>query len=190
MMKLSTNQKIIAGVVAAAGAYLIYSFVAEKKAAASTGGGGALPGGGGALPAGGGAKNVNFTPGPSPSQSAGGDVCLKESGGALGTYQVQALLTALSQRWGDASMNPKGVDGTMGNNTRSAIKGFQKAGDQPQTGTFDPATAANLKDIWSKYGGPSIILPRNPSSNDVKTVAVLNNLRAAWGVAGSGGGSA
>jgi len=115
---------------------------------------------------------------------------LKESGGALGTYQAQALLTALSQRWGDASMDPKGVDGAVGNNTRSAIKGFQKAGDQPQTGTFDPATAANLKDIWSKYGGPSIILPRNPSANDVKTVAVLNNLRAAWGVAGSGGGSA
>jgi peptidoglycan hydrolase-like protein with peptidoglycan-binding domain len=133
-MKLSTNHKIIAGVVAAAGAYLIYSFVSEKKAKADPNKNVLPAGGTGAIPA-------SFKTGASTSTDAA-----VTSGGAMTTLEVQHNLNAMG-----ATPALK-EDGKMGPLTKAAIVSFQTRVGIGADGIVGPITVAAIRKAMAAAG--------------------------------------
>lgn len=136
-MKLSTNHKIIAGVVAAAGAYLIYSYISEKKAKADPNKNTLPVGGTGALPAGG-VQTASFKP-------ASTDAAVT-SGGAMTTLEVQHNLNAMG------ATPPLKEDGKMGPLTKAAIVGFQKRVGISADGIVGPITVAAIRKAMAAAG--------------------------------------
>ena len=68
------------------------------------------------------------------------------------------------QRWlTDLGLEPRGTDGSFGQNTRGAIQAFQRRNGLPATGYLDSASLARLRDAAAKTAAvPTVAPPDRP----------------------------
>ena len=70
------------------------------------------------------------------------------------------------QRWlTDLGLEPRGTDGSFGQNTRGAIQAFQRRNGLPATGYLDSASLARLRDAAAKTAAvPTLVAPTPPAT--------------------------
>ena len=69
------------------------------------------------------------------------------------------------QRWlTDLGLEPRGTDGSFGQNTRGAIVAFQRRNGMPATGYLDSSTLARLRDMAARSAAAATPAPVAPAA--------------------------